>query len=370
MNLLISALLSILAQTTAVEPSSRGLTERVWFAGSAASATVSLEDIKCENALFSSTPDLGEWLQIDFARDAQFPPPLPQLYLYLQQSSRLAGTPVSSDGDSIRWMMSSGVVLDIKLRHVIAIAGNNFVSSQLETDRLRLQTSSAVIDELDGFFLEMSEGKFKFETSSSVLEISYQKLLELRFMQEANTSEEFPAQVYLSDGSRLAAKPVAMDEEHLIFDALWQSGFQVELQSLSKITRISTAFLTFSQALQSTSIDHHDMRIANRSFSRGWPQTPQTEVVIKCSQDGLLSIWCGIDDEVAGFREPSPMTFLQSINGKLAQQSSVSTVGEQAKLLRLKVKAGDEIKLHTKALFDTLAGAHGAWCDPVFIPLY
>ncbi len=368
MNLLISSALSFLAQlpasTLPTQPASS-----IWFEGSGGAGLVDVKDIECRAGRLASHPELKDWLLLDF-KPKQIRNTVPaQLFLYLQQSSRLAGKPISSDGDSIKWMATNSVVYDIDLRNVMAIAGENFSAKHYAEDRLQISAPNESSETLNGFFLGLDNGKLSFETDASKLHFSVEQIVDLTFMYEAKSKKNLPAYVYLTDGSIILSSLDSFDEQFLTIQTAWQQSIAVEQSMLSKIVRTDGHSLEFNPPLLSTSIDGNTMRVAGRIFNQGWPQRPQGEVAVKCLYDGLFAIWCGVDDEVASFYQPSPMRFSIELNGEVKVQSDALSVGDLPQLMRVAVKAGDKIKLHSAALFDDPAGAHGNWCQPTFIRL-
>ena len=142
------------------------------------------------------------------------------------------------------------------------------------------------------------------------------------------------------------------------------------MSKVSRITRNESSRLSFEVQPQSTSIDGFDLSIARRYFNRGWSLMPQDVVALECLEDGLFAIWVGIDDDVTGFISPSPVTFSVFVNGKSRQASTAKRVAQTAQLLRLKLRKNDRVELRSSSVYETSAGAHGDWCQPVFIPLY
>ncbi|MDG1406116.1 MAG: NPCBM/NEW2 domain-containing protein [Planctomycetota bacterium] len=370
MNLLISTMLSILAQNPAAGSADVG-GDLAWFDGFLDSAGVELSALTWENGRALPHPTLGEWLQLDFTHGTKDLSVMRSpLFLYLQDSSRISGRPVESDGDFLLWQTTSEKTLKIDLRHVLAIAGPHFVAPHLNEDLLRMKTVNDVSDAASGFFVALNDAKVKFETGGTELEVAVEKIEALVFYSAPRVQENLPSFVYLHDGSMFAASVISCNNDALRVATLWQEDYALAMSKVSRITRNESSQLSFDVQPQSTSIDGFDLSIAWRHFNRGWSLTPQDVVALKCLNNGLFAIWVGIDDDVTGFISPSPVTFSIFVNGKLRETSTAKRVAQTAELLRLKLRKNDRVELRSSSVYETSAGAHGDWCQPVFIPLY
>ena len=370
MNLLISTMLSILAQNPAAGSADVG-GDLAWFDGFLDSAGVELSALTWENGRALPHPTLGEWLQLDFTHGTKDLSVMRSpLFLYLQDSSRISGRPVESDGDFLLWQTTSEKTLKIDLRHVLAIAGPHFVAPHLNEDLLRMKTVNDVSDVASGFFVALNEAKVKFETGGTELEVAVEKIEALVFYSDPSVQENLPSFVYLHDGSMFAASVVSCNNNALRVATLWQEDYVLAMSEVSRITRNESSQLSFEVQPQSTSFDGFDLSIARRHFNKGWSLAPQDVVALKCLDDGLFAIWAGIDDDVTGFISPSPVTFSIFVNGKLRETSTVKRVAETAQLLRLELRKDDRVELRSSSVYETSAGAHGDWCQPVFIPPY
>ena len=370
MNLLISTMLSILAQNPAAGSADVG-GDLAWFDGFLDSAGVELSALTWENGRALPHPTLGEWLQLDFTHGTKDLSVMRSpLFLYLQDSSRISGRPVESDGDFLLWQTTSEKTLKVDLRHVLAIAGPHFVAPHLNEDLLRMKTVNDVSDVASGFFVALNEAKVKFETGGTELEVAVEKIEALVFYSDPSVQENLPSFVYLHDGSMFAASVISCNNNALRVATLWQEDYVLAMSEVSRITRNESSQLSFEVQPQSTSFDGFDLSIARRHFNKGWSLAPQDVVALKCLDDGLFAIWAGIDDDVTGFISPSPVTFSIFVNGKLRETSTVKRVAETAQLLRLELRKDDRVELRSSSVYETSAGAHGDWCQPVFIPPY
>jgi hypothetical protein len=370
MNLLISTMLSILAQSPA-SSSADGGAHLAWFDGFSESAEVELSNLSWENGRALAHPTLGEWLQLDFTRGADDISKISsQLFLYLQDSSRISGLPVESDGDFLLWQTANEEKLKVDLRYVLAIAGPHFVAPHLSEDMLRMKTINNVSDVASGFFVSLNEATVKFEAGGTELELAVEKIEELVFYSDRNAQVSLPSFVHLHDGSMFAASVINCDKSSLRSTTIWQDNYVIDISRVSRITRNESSQLSFDIPPESTSVDGFDMSISQRHFSRGWSRTPQDVVSLKCLEDGLFAIWVGIDDDVAGFMSPSPVKFSVFVNKELRQVSEAKSFAQAAQLLRLKLRKNDRVELRSSSVYETSAGAHGNWCQPVFIPLY
>jgi hypothetical protein len=367
MNLLISSLLSILAQnhSASTTPSPQ---LQVRYDGSISSSSLDLVDLEWKGGLPSAPGAHGDFLQITFEPQTK-PVGLEQnlLFLYLQQQSRLAGNPIASDGDTIQWRCSNGQLLSVDLRFVRAIGPADFHQPITEVDRLSMLGEHGVADSIEGFFAGINEGKVAFETGGAVVDIPLDRVSSLLFVNETHQLKLAPTFVYFKDGSVLAAKISSCSESEIIVSVVSQELLSFKLDSVVKISRIS--FLGIEQTVSPTnfSIEGRDMRISGIYFVQGWPQLPKGVIELKCNNDGLLAIWGGIDDEVAAFAEPSPVRMAVYVNGKKRVETKVMKIGRPAELLRVNLQAGDNVELRSEALFDSAAGAHANWCQPIFI---
>ena len=370
MNLLISTILSILAQNPAAAPTDLG-GDLARFDGFLDSSEVELSALVWENGRALAHPTLGEWLQLDFIRGANDLSVMGSpLFLYLQDFSRISGRPVESDGDFLLWQTTSEKTLKVDLRYVLAIAGPHFVAPHLNEDLLRMKTVNDVSDVASGFFVALNDAKVKFETGGTELEVAVEKMEALVFYSDPSVQEDLPSFVYLQDGSMFAASVISCDNNALRVTTAWQDDYVVALSKVSRITRNESSYISFDIQPQSTSVDGFDLSIAKRHFNKGWSLTPQGVVALECLKDGLFAIWVGIDDDVTGFISPSPVTFSIFVNGKLRETSTVKRVAETAQLLRLELRKDDRVELRSSSVHETSAGAHGDWCQPVFIPPY
>ena len=369
-NLLISTMLSILAQNPAAGSADVGV-DSAWFDGFLDSAEVEWSTLTWENGRALPHPTLGEWLQLDLTHGASDLPVMRSpLFLYLQGSSRISGRPVESDGDFLFWQTTSDKMLKVDLRYVLAIAGPHFVAPHLNEDLLRMKTVNDVSDVASGFFVGLNGAKVKFETGGTELEVAVEKIEALVFYSAPSTQESLPSFVYLHDGSMFAASVISCNDNALRVATVWQGDYVVAMSTVSRITRNESSQLSFDVQPQSTSIDGFDLSIARRYFNRGWSLTPEGVVELECLEDGLFAIWVGIDDDVTGFISPSPVTFSVFVNGKSRQVSTAKRVAQTAQLLRLELRKNDRVELRSSSVYETSSGAHGDWCQPIFIPLY
>ena len=363
-------MLSILAQNPAAGSADVG-GDLAWFDGFLDSAEVELSALTWENGRALPHPTLGEWLQLDFTHGAEDLSVMrSSLFLYLQDSSRISGRPVESDGDFLLWQTTGEKTLKVDLRYVLAIAGPHFVPPQLNEDLLRMKTVNDVSDVASGFFVALNDARVKFETGGTELEVAVEKIEALVFYSDPSAQENLPAFVYLRDGSMFAASVISCNNNTLRVATAWQDDYVIAMSAVSRIARNESSQLSFDVQPQSTSIDGFDLSIARRHFNRGWSLTPQDVVALECLEDGLFAVWVGIDDDVTGFILPSPVIFSVFVNGELRQVSMAKRVAQTAQLLRLELRKNDRVELRSSSVYETSAGAHGDWCQPVFIPLY
>ena len=363
-------MLSILAQNPAAGSADVG-GDLAWFDGFLDSAEVELSALTWENGRALPHPTLGEWLQLDFTHGAEDLSVMrSSLFLYLQDSSRISGRPVESDGDFLLWQTTGEKTLKVDLRYVLAIAGPHFVPPQLNEDLLRMKTVNDVSDVASGFFVALNDARVKFETGGTELEVAVEKIEALVFYSDPSAQENLPAFVYLRDGSMFAASVISCNNNALRVATAWQDDYVIAMSAVSRIARNESSQLLFDVQPQSTSIDGFDLSIARRHFNRGWSLTPQDVVALECLEDGLFAVWVGIDDDVTGFILPSPVIFSVFVNGELRQVSMAKRVAQTAQLLRLELRKNDRVELRSSSVYETSAGAHGDWCQPVFIPLY
>jgi len=370
MILLISTMLTILAQNPAAAPAEVAV-GKAWFDGAGGSALIDLSEIELSEGRVAAHLELLDCLQLKFAPGAKDAASENSVFFaYLQPPSRIAGTPVASDGDFLHWQTTFGELLKIDLCHVVAIARAGFVKTTVEKDSLRLLNSSKVSDSLNGFFVGLSDNRIKFEAADAMVEVQLEQLDELVFWTDRPEDKALPSMIYLSDGSAFCAAVNKFDDNTLFVSTLWQDVLALGIEKVSKVVSNNVAQLSFETKLEATSVDGYELSISGDKYNQGWSRLPNEIIRFKSLKDGLFAIWVGIDDDVKGFRAPSPVVFSVFVNNKLRQSSVAKKFGQSSQLLRIKLQENDTVELRSSAVYESSSGAHGDWCQPVFIPFY
>ncbi|MDP6964008.1 MAG: NPCBM/NEW2 domain-containing protein, partial [Planctomycetota bacterium] len=349
MNSLISLMLSFLAQN----PQSGDAGEqpvKIVFHGSISSIQLELGQLSWQERMPIATDEAGDFIQIDFPSLRVNDVDEQQKFLYLNQSSRLAGRPLASDGDSILWQNLRGQSYKIGLEYVSAISGENFQPLRRDHDRLSIKTASGLDEIATGFFTAIEDEVLEFKTELSPLRIPLSKLSSLVLMKDEPAVSNPNFLVYMTDGSVVAAEQFSLTAGEVQVIAYGGLKLNFNLTSIQKISRNNIRQLELSTDFDNCSVDGRDQYVGQVYFNRGWHQRANESISLKCLEDGLFAIWCGIDDEVLGFRQPTPLRFSVWVNGKLRAESPVKRAGDLPTLIRCELQAGDQVELKCESI--------------------
>jgi hypothetical protein len=341
----------------------------------------------------ASAPVHGPWLAIEFAVPAQ-PAPDDAWVLELAAGARLRGEPGPDlpDAGLPTWRLAvrGGALLPLDALWLRA-QGRGAAPLQdpaAEQDALWLRRAGGVLDLQRGWLLDWRAAGPVFEGAAGERTVAWSEVEALRVLDEPLELPADAVWLFLADGSTLAAKVLAQDP--LADDGEWQielpwgARARLPAEAVTRLRRRTgveewaradwevreqprAGVLDWSPKLQ-RSVEGRALRLGGRIWPDGIGVKAPTELARAAPGPGTLLLTVGADDRVAEFRQPQPVVFRVLLNEEELARTLPLSVASGPQTLLVTVPRAGTLRLRAETTGAAQHGAHGDWCDLLWLP--
>ncbi|MDA1260042.1 MAG: NPCBM/NEW2 domain-containing protein [Planctomycetota bacterium] len=337
-------------------------------------------------------PVHGPWLALEFAVAAQ-PPDDEAWVMELAGGGRLRGEPGPDlpDAGMPTWRLAlrGSPLLPFDS---LWFRGQGRGSApppdpRAEQDRLWLRRPNGVLDLQRGWLLDWRAAGPVFETAAGERTAAWQEVDSLRVLADEMEVAEDAVWLFLADGSALLAKVIAQDPR------ADQGAWQIELPwgvrarlPADAVTRVrrregveewaqvewlvreqpGSAEVDWSPKLQ-RSVEGHALRLGERTWPDGIGVKAPSELARSVPGPGTLLLTVGADARVVQYRQPQAVVFRVLLDEQeLLVTAPLSSEGEPQTLL-VRVPRAGLLRLRAETVGAATHGAHGDWCDLLWL---
>lgn len=331
----------------------------------------------------------ADWVRLSFPLAVGAPvSPAPEWVLELGDGLRLPGAPRAGSADRLDWAIGHGG--DLVLLPVDLLVVRGFGRTRIpippedqEEDLLVLRTPAG-FDRRSGWLEEITPEGISFAVGDRVETHAWERVEGLRLLEEEMLYPVVQGQVLvrLRGGGLLPFVPSSLEGGRWSGSLPWGGRLELAADQVSSLERMAGPFLDLcwveptelthesGQVLDWRPRWHHsvsgrDLRIAEDRHPWGIGVRAPTTLGWRVSGPGLLTVECGVDDEVAGHRAPAPLRFQVLLDDEvLAEQKGVER-GQAPRALRVVVPRAGMLRLRCLSEGDEAAsGRHGDWILP------
>lgn len=336
----------------------------------------------------------ADWVEMSFplssASTAQ--PEEPGWVLELADGLRVPGTPRGGSADQVDWAVGSGAELLLLPVDLLMVRGFGrarvpiAVGDQKE-DLLALRTSTG-LDRRSGWLEEINKDGIIFSIGDRVEAHAWEKVEGLRLFEEQMLIPVVQDQVLvrLRDGGVLPFVPESLREGRwggglpwggkLELEAEWVAGFERMGGPFLDLTRLRPDAVSFEsgQVLDwaprlHLSVSGRVLRVGEGRYAWGFGVRAPTTIGWQLPGPGLLTVEYGVDQEVAGHRDPSPLRFQVLLDDELLIERTEVTRESGLGVLCVQIPRAGKLQLRCLSEGESGAsGRHGDWIAPRYWP--
>jgi NPCBM/NEW2 domain-containing protein len=308
--------------------------------------------------------------------------------LELIDGGRLLGRPGGGDADQIHWNLGQGSQLHLLPIDLLAVRGFTRgrlpETDQLEQDLLVLRTASGGMDRRYGWLESVGADGLSFAEGDLATHFDWERIHAVRLLEEP--PEVMPDRattlMVLHDGSYLALRPERIDKGMLIAGTSWGATYSLPLSWMERLDRLGGPFLDLrslpdrEQSFPAArildwrprldrTIEGRRMHTAQVLQPYGYGVKAPSRLSWALSGSGIFTAWVGVDDEVSGHRDPSPLVFRILVDGREIADSGPIAYGSPVRAMRVNLPATGKLELVCESVGGKLAGGgHGSWIMP------
>lgn len=312
--------------------------------------------------------------------------------LELVDGLRVPGAPRGGNPDQVDWAIGSGAELLLLPVDLLMVRGFGrarvpIATGDQEEDLLVLRTSAG-LDRRSGWLEEISKDGITFAVGDRIETHDWEKVEGLRLLEEEMLIPVVQDQVLvrLRGGGVLPFVPGSLRDGRwggslpwggkLELEAEWVAGFERMEGPFLDLTRLRFDEVSFEsgQVLDwaprlHQSVSGRVLRVGEDRFAWGFGVRAPTTMGWRLPGPGLLTVEYGVDQEVAGHRDPAPLRFQVLLDGELLAERTQVTRDSGLGVLRVLLPRAGTLQL--RCLSEGEAGAsgrHGDWIAPRYWP--
>lgn len=257
-----------------------------------------------------------------------------------------------------------------------------------EQDRIWLRRPGGVLDEQRGWLLDWRAAGAVFETVAGERVFAWSEVEALRVLDEALELPPDAVWLFLADGSTLAARILSQDpradEGAWRIELPWGAEARLPAAAVSRIRRregteewahrewetraqpVGTA-LDWSPKLQ-RSVEGHPLRLGARTWPDGIGVKAPSELARHAPGAGTLLLTVGADARVAEYHQPQSVIFRVLLDDELLAVTPPLSATHAPQTLLVRVERAGLLRLRAETEGAANHGAHGNWCDLLWLP--
>jgi hypothetical protein len=341
----------------------------------------------------AGAPVRGPWLALEFEL-----PPLPaddeSWVLGLAGGSRLRGEPGPDlpDAGLATWRLALPGAPLLPLDSLwLRAQGRGALppaDSGAREDRLWLRRPGGVLDLRQGFLLDWRAAGAVFQTAGGERTVPWSDVHAMALLDEPVAEPAGTVWLFLADGSTLAAKVLGQDPhaEGGAWSIELPWGARARLPAAS-ITRVRRREGVEEWARASWEVREHPraevldwspkfgaaveggaLRLGGRTWPDGIGVKAPSEVARAAPGPGTLLLTVGADDRTAGVGQPQPIVFRVLLGGEELTRTPPLSAATGPRTLLVPVPRAGTLRLRAELAGPYAQGAHGDWCDLVWLP--
>lgn len=318
--------------------------------------------------------------------------PSPSWVLELVDGLRVTGAPRAGTADRVDWAIGAGsdlVILPVDLLMVRGFGRSRIpiALGELEEDLLVLRTSAG-LDRRSGWLEEITETGITFAVGDRIEEHDWDKVEGLRLLEEEMLIPVVQDQVVvrMRDGGVLPFIPESLRDGRWRGSLPWGGRLELASERVASFERMAGPFLDLTRVSFDESefesgeilsweprlhqsVSGRVMRVGGRAYVWGVGVRAPTTVAWRLPGPGMLTVEYGVDQEVAGHRDPAPLRFQVLLDDEvLAERAQVDRDAGLGTLRVVLPRAGT-LSLRCLSEGETEAsGRHGDWIAPRYWP--
>lgn len=336
----------------------------------------------------------SDWVQMSFPLSV--PPATsqeePGWVLELVDGLRVPGAPSSGNADQVDWAIGSGSELVLLPVDLLMVRGFGrarvpIAIGEQEEDLLVLRTSAG-LDRRSGWLEEISKEGITFAVGDRIEMHDWEKVEGLRLLEEEMLIPVVQDQVVvrMRDGGVLPFVPEGLRDGRWSGSLPWGGKLELESEKVASFERMAGPFLDLARlrfdevSFESgqvldwaprlhQSVSGRVLQVGDDRFAWGIGVRAPTTMGWRLPGPGLFTVEYGVDQEVAGHRDPAPLRFQVLLDGELlAERTDVTREAGLGVLQVILPRAGT---LQLRCLSEGEAGAsgrHGDWIAPRYWP--
>lgn len=255
-------------------------------------------------------------------------------------------------------------------------------------DRLWLRRPGGVLDLQHGFLLDWRSAGPVFETAGGERVVPWSEVHALALLDEPVEEPDGMHWLFLADGSTLAARVLAQDPE--VDGGAWRVGLpwgaeaRLPADAVTRLRRRDGVeewaraaweareyprgeVLDWSPKIGSA-VTGSPLRLGGRSWPDGLGVKAPSELARTVAGAGTLLLTVGADDRTAEFQQPQPIVFRVLLGDEELARTPPLSLATGPRTLLVAVPRGGLLRLRAELAGPYAQGAHGDWCDLLWLP--
>ena len=336
----------------------------------------------------------SDWVQMSFPLSVPpvTQPEQPEWVLELVDGLRVPGAPRSGNADQIDWAMGKGAELVLLPVDLLMVRGFGrarvpIAIGEQEEDLLVLRTPAGV-DRRSGWLEEIGAEGITFAVGDRVENHAWDKVEGLRLLEEEMLIPVVQDQVIvrMRDGGVLPFVPESLRDGRWTGSLPWGGRLQLETERVASFERMAGPFLDLTRlpfdevSFESgqvldwaprlhQSVSGRVLRVGEEAFAWGVGVRAPTTIGWRVPGPGLLTVEYGVDQEVAGHRDPAPLRFQVLLDDELLAERRAFDRDSGLGAMQVVLPRAGTLRL--RCLSEGEAGAsgrHGDWIAPRYWP--
>lgn len=341
----------------------------------------------------AEAPLLGPWLALEFDLPAR-PAADDAWVLALAGRARLHGEPGPDlpDAGLPTWRLllpgAPLVPLDPLWLRALGRGAPPPEDPAAREDRLWLRRPGGVLDRQSGFLLDWRAAGAVFQTASAERTVPWSEIHALALLDEPVEEPPGTAWLFLADGSTLAARILAQDPQVLggawSVELPWGSRASLPAAAVTRVRRRDgieewgrgpwvvrehpgSAALDWSPKF-GTAVGGGALRLGGRTWPDGIGVKAPSEIARDAAGPGTLLLTVGADDRTTEFLQPQPIVFRVLLGDEELARTPPLSAATGPRTLLVAVPRAGTLRLRAELAGPYAQGAHGDWCDLVWLP--